>query len=99
MEINPDGPVFVSKSVYKNNKRYNFDESVTVFDCPYCEYLITTATIEGAETAMDMHYFHHHPEVHVPLISVPDKAKIAQAFHELRIRSNSPVGRLRQSRN
>lgn len=93
-----DGPIYQSKSVYKNNKVYNFNELVWIFDCPHCDTIRDHHSRDNAITHMDMHIFHTHPEKHVPLISNGEKVRVAEAYYAFRIRAFSPVGRIRPAR-
>lgn len=92
-----DGPIYEAKSLFKNGKRYELEEISWIFDCPYDEYIVTCFSKENAETALDMHYHHVHPSMHVPLITPDLEDKIERWFNNFRMRSFSPVGILRDA--
>lgn len=88
--------IYRGKSFYKNGKRYELEEISYIFDCPKCEYIRSYLTVEAAETALDVHYFHHHPSAYVPLVERDIKDKIDSMFNEFRMRGYSPVGLLQE---
>lgn len=100
-----DDPIYQSRSFTKNGKQYWLKDEVWIFDCPEkfkdipCEYIRDFHTKEAALTALDLHYFHHHPEAHVPLCPPDMKEKVGKWFREFRIRSNSPLGTIREPRS
>lgn len=89
--------IYQSSSVTKNGKRYDLNELSFVFDCPYCEYLLTTLDGEAAIATRDIHHATAHPEHHIPTITADAKERIDRLFTDMRIRSSLPVGALRRS--
>jgi hypothetical protein len=92
---NEESPIYMARSYFKNGKRYDFDEARVVFDCAHCELIRDFATKEAATTCLDLHYFHHHTEAHVPLVDNGTKEKIERWFTDLRLRGYSAVGQIK----
>lgn len=90
-------PVYQAKSYHKAGKYHNFGELVWLMDCPHCETIRGHASYENAVTHMDTHFFHIHPEAHIPLLDFQSRDRIRSMFASFRMRGYSGVATIREA--
>lgn len=83
--------IYQSKSVTKNGKRYELKELSYVFDCPHCEYLLTTLDEDSARATRRLHYFSAHSDYFLEAVYEDAEERTDEHFQVMRQRIDNEI--------